>query len=103
MAVAESMIVFYSMLTFFCQADATKGITLFSIGDLNFVAVVIVVSMKLQITEMHNKSIVALLPIVLCVGAAFLWNILLAATYPVNMLYQVQGGFFTGFGKDLTW
>lgn len=103
MAVADSMIIFFCMLVLFGYADRTKDNTLYSMGDLSFVAVVIVVSIKLQIIETHDKSAVAFLSIFLSTGAAFLWNILLAATYPRMSPYKVRGEFFDGFGKNPTW
>ncbi|KAI9692301.1 MAG: hypothetical protein M1822_006532 [Bathelium mastoideum] len=103
MAVAEAMIIYFCMLTLFAKAETTKDNTLFSMGDLDFVAVVVVISMKLQIIEMHNKSIVALLSVFLSVGAAFLWNIILAGVYPLTTPYKVRGGFFEGFGQNPTW
>lgn len=103
MAVADSMIIFFCMFVFFGSAERTSDNTLYSMGDLSFVAVVIVVSLKLQIIETHNKSIIALLSVFLCAGAVFLWNILLAATYPRMTPYKVRGEFFDGFGKNLTW
>ena len=103
MAVAESMIVYFCMLTLFANAAITKDNTLFSMGDLSFVAVVIVISVKLQIIEMHNKSIVAELSVFLSTGAAFLWNLVLAAVYPPTSMYKARGGFFTGLGQNPTW
>ncbi len=103
MAVADSMIVYFGMLTLFGNAETTRDKTLFSMGDLDFVAVIIIISMKLQIIEMHNKSIVALLSFFLSAGAAFLWNIILASTYPLTTPYRVRGAFFDGFGKNPTW
>lgn len=103
MAVSESCIVFFSMLTLFGRAETTKDNTLFSMGDLNFVAVVIIVSLKLLVLEMHNKSIVAAIIMFLTVGAPFLWNLIFAASYPLTTAYRVRGGFFTGFGQNPTW
>ncbi|KAI9742662.1 MAG: hypothetical protein M1818_003803 [Claussenomyces sp. TS43310] len=103
MAVSESCIVFFSMLTLFGRAETTKDNTLFSMGDLNFVAVVIIVSLKLLVLEMHNKSIVAAITMFLTVGAPFLWNLIFAAAYPLTTAYRVRGGFFTGFGQNPTW
>ncbi|RDL32683.1 uncharacterized protein BP5553_09139 [Venustampulla echinocandica] len=103
MAVAEAMIIYFCMLSLFANAAITKDNTLFSMGDLNFVAVVIVISMKLQIIEMHNKSIVAGLSVFLSAGAVFLWNIVLAAVYPPISMYKACGGFFNGFGQNPTW
>ena len=103
MAVAEAMIIYFCMLTLFANAAITKDNTLFSMGDLSFVAVVIVISMKLQIIEMHNKSIVAGLSVFLSTGAVFLWNIFLATVYPPTSIYKARGGFFNGFGQNPTW
>lgn len=103
MAVSEACIVFFSMLILFGHAETTKDNTLFSMGDLNFVAVVIIVSLKLLVLEMHNKSIVAAITLFLSVGAPFLWNLIFAAAYPLTTAYRVRGGFFTGFGQNPTW
>jgi phospholipid-translocating ATPase len=102
-AVAEALIIYFCMLTLFANAAITKDNTLFSMGDLSFVAVVIVISMKLQIIEMHNKSIVAGFSVFISTGAVFLWNILLAAVYPPTSIYKARGGFFNGFGQNPTW
>lgn len=103
MAVTEACIVFFSMLFLFGCAETTKDNTLFSMGDLNFVTVVIVVSLKLLVLEMHNKSIVAGITLFLSVGAPFLWNLIFAAAYPLTTAYHVRGGFFFGFGQNPTW
>lgn len=103
MTVAESLTVYFCMLTLFANAALTKDNTLVLMGDLNFVAVIIIISVKLQIIEVHNKSIVAGISIFLSTGAAFLWNILLAAVYPPTSIYKAHGGFFTGFGQNPTW
>ncbi len=103
MAVVESMIIYLCMLTLFANTAITKDNTLFSMGDLSFVAVVIVISVKLQILEMHNKSFIAGLSVFLSTGAVFLWNVVLAAVYPPTSTYKARGGFFTGFGQNPTW
>ena len=103
MAVTESMIVYFCMLSLFANAAITKDNTLFSMGDLCFVAVVLVINVKMQIIEMHSKSIVAGVSILLSIGAAFLWNIVLAAVYPPTSMYKARQGFFTGFGQNPTW
>ncbi|RAO66316.1 uncharacterized protein BHQ10_002328 [Talaromyces amestolkiae] len=103
MAVSEAFIVFFSMLLLFGRAETTKDNTLFSMGDLNFVAVVIIVSLKLLVLEMHNKSVVAGITLFLSVGAPFLWNLIFAAAYPLTTAYHVRGGFFIGFGQNPTW
>jgi phospholipid-translocating ATPase len=103
MAVAESMTIYFSMLYLFASEETARDNSLFSMGDLDFVAVVLVISIKLQVIEMHNKSIVAFLSMFLSAGAAFLWNIILAAVYPIATPYRARGAFFNEFGRNLTW
>ncbi|KAI9711316.1 MAG: hypothetical protein M1820_002303 [Bogoriella megaspora] len=102
-AVAESMIVYFCMLTLYAHAETTRDSTLFSMSDLGFVATVIIVSVKLQIVEMRRKSFVVFLSLLLSAGAIFLWNILLSGIYPLMTPYKVRGAFFYDFGRDPIW
>jgi phospholipid-translocating ATPase len=52
---------------------------------------------------MHNKSLIALGAILLSLGAAFLWNIILAAIYPHDKVYHVRHAYFVGFGRNPLW
>lgn len=72
-------------------------------GDLTFTAVVIMVSLKMQLLEMHNKSIMAGLSIFLSIGGWFLWNIILSATYSNNKIYYVKDALFHRFGRNGLW
>jgi phospholipid-translocating ATPase len=72
-------------------------------GQLTFTAVVIMVSIKMQVIEMHNKSITAAISIFCSVGGWFLWNIILACTYSNNTIYYVKDGLFLRFGRDALW
>ena len=104
MAVAESMIIFFCILTLFANTEVnTQDIDLFPMGDLSFTAAVIVISMKLQGFETYDKSIVVLGCVFLSTGAAFLWNIILSAAYPPETPYKAHGAFFDEFGKNPTW
>jgi phospholipid-translocating ATPase len=104
MASAEAMILFFVMVALFANVYTTRDASLFAMGDLDFVAVVIIISMKMQLIEMHDKSIIAFMAIVLSIGAVFLWNILLACIYPLKTpIYRVHSSLFKGFGKNPTW
>jgi phospholipid-translocating ATPase len=81
----------------------TRDNSLFAMGDLTFTAIVILVSTKMQLIEMHNKSITAVISILLSVGGWFLWNILLAIVYSDNKIYRVRDAFFQRFGRDALW
>src|ERR1700743_1888308 len=81
----------------------TRDNSLFAMGDLTFPAIIILVSTKMQLIEMHNKSITAVISILLSVGGWFLWNILLAIIYSDNRIYRVRDAFFESFGRDALW
>jgi phospholipid-translocating ATPase len=72
-------------------------------GDLDFVAVICIISMKMQLVEMHNKSITAFIAVFLSIGAAILWNIILAGIYPSTAIYYVRHEWFVGFGRNPRW
>lgn len=79
-----------------------KDNILFSMGDLSFVVVIIVISVKLQIIEMHNKSIIAGLSVFVSIDAVFLWNVVLATIYSPTSTYKARSGFFAEFGQNST-
>jgi phospholipid-translocating ATPase len=102
MGATESMIVYFSMLGLYGMCQATNS-SLFAMGDLDFVAVICIISMKMQLVEMHNKSITAFIAVFLSIGAAFLWNIILAGIYPSTAIYYVRHEWFVGFGRNPRW
>ncbi len=106
LAAADSIIIFHLMYTLFARGgiDAENmNNDLFPMGDLCFTAVVILVSCKLQLLEMHNVSIANVLAVGASVGGWFLWNILLAVLYTRKGIYDVKGGFLRRFGRDWNW
>jgi phospholipid-translocating ATPase len=58
---------------------------------------------KNRVIEMHNKSFLVPLALVISIGGWFLWNILLSAIYHNNKIYYVKDSFFTKFGKNPLW
>lgn len=56
-----------------------------------------------SVIEMHNKSVLVPLALLISIGGWFLWNIILAALYHNNKIYFVQEGFFSKFGKNPLW
>ena len=103
MASAEAMVIFFTMLGLYGQAIFTTDQTLYALGTLTFTACVITIAMKLQAIEVHNKSIIALLGIVIPIGGWFLWDIILASIYGTNTTYTVKDSFFLAFGRNLLW
>jgi phospholipid-translocating ATPase len=52
---------------------------------------------------MHNKSVLALISLVLSIGGWFLWNIILSSVYHKNKIYAVKHGFLSRFGRNPLW
>jgi phospholipid-translocating ATPase len=102
MGAAESVIIYFSMLCLYAFTQGANN-SLFAMGDLDFIACVAIIAMKMQLVEMHNKSITAWIALVLSIGAVFLWNLLLAALYPYNPIYHVRHEWFKSFGKNPRW
>ncbi|KAF2103894.1 P-type ATPase [Rhizodiscina lignyota] len=103
MAASEAMVVFFVMLSIYGDALFTLDNSLFAMGDMTFTACVIIISTKMQLLEMHNKSIVAAISIFLEVGGWFLWNMILAKIYTNNVIYFVRDAFFSRFGRNPLW
>ncbi|KAF2736021.1 phospholipid-translocating P-type ATPase [Polyplosphaeria fusca] len=104
MASSEAMIVYYCMFGLYGEAPFTADNSIFPLGSLAFTACVILINAKMQIFEMHSKSIMALTSLVLSIGAWFLWNLLLSTLYaPTNKIYYIRSAFLRTFGRSLTW
>jgi phospholipid-translocating ATPase len=117
MAASEAMVVWWGMWGLFGLAGGgmgpagqgmggggwTRDNSLFAMGQLCYSAVVILISLKLQGIEMHNKSIMAAVSCTLSVGGWWLWNIILAETYGDNKIYKVRNSFIETFGRNFLW
>ena len=103
MAASEAMIIFFTMWGLFGMVSFTNDNDLFAMGDLAFMAAIILINIKLQVLEIHNKSIMAFIATFLSIGGFLLWNIVLAATYSNNKEYHVKNSFFTRFGRNPLW
>lgn len=103
MASAEAMLVYFLMLGMYGKAVITIGSDLFSMGALTYSACVIIISVKIQFLELHNKSITCAIAMFLSIGAWFLWNLVLSYVYSDNVIYDVKGGLIDRFGRDALW
>ncbi|KAI9755089.1 MAG: hypothetical protein M4579_004428 [Chaenotheca gracillima] len=103
LAASEAMVVFFVMLGLYGQAIITLDDSLYAMGVLTFTACVVIIAAKIQFFEMHNKSVVVLISVFLCVGGWFLWNLILSAIYSNNTVYDVKGGFIHRFGDSVLW
>ncbi|KIW03762.1 uncharacterized protein PV09_05067 [Verruconis gallopava] len=104
MASSEAMIVYFCMFALYGKAIFLLDGSLFPMGQLTFSACVIIISLKMQLVEMHNKSILAAGSLILSIGGWWLWNIILAAIYNrKNKIYDVRDALFDTFGPSGLW
>ena len=103
MAASEAMIVFFTMKGLFGQAIFTSGQDLFAMGDMTFSACIILINSKLQLLEQRNRTVIALICMIIEVGGWFLWNIILSVVYEDNYEYDVKGGMLMRFGRNALW
>ncbi|KAK7192172.1 phospholipid-translocating P-type ATPase [Paraphaeosphaeria sporulosa] len=104
MASAEAMVIYFCMLGLYGQALFTEDNSIFALGSITFTACVVLINTKLQFIETHSKTTTNLIALVLSIGGWFLWNIILATSYPIGTpIYFVRDAFFTSFGRSFTW
>lgn len=102
-ASSEAMIVFFIMLGLYGQAVFTIDNGLYAMGTLTYSACVILIATKLQFFDLHNKSITCAIAMFLSIGGWCLWNLILSALYPTNVIYNVQDGLLHRFGRNALW
>lgn len=102
-ASGEAMIVFFIMLGLYGQALFTTDNGLYAMGTLTFSACVILIATKLQFLDLHNKSITCAIAMFLSVGGWCLWNLIISALYPKNVIYNVRDGLLHRFGRNALW
>ncbi|KIV87851.1 hypothetical protein PV11_03369 [Exophiala sideris] len=103
LAVCEAVVVFFIMYSIYGMAWSGQDQDLFSLGAVAFSGCVVSISLKLQLIELHNKSVAAAIAIFLSVGGWWLWNLIMSVIYPYQVLYTVHNGFTRRFGRDLLW
>ena len=103
LAACEAVLIFNTVHGIYGEALFTTDNGLYATGALTFTCCITVISLKLQVLELHNKSIAAVVAIVLSVGGWYLWNIVLAIIYHNNVIYDVKNGLFHRFGRNLLW
>ncbi|KAJ5126017.1 hypothetical protein N7526_008194 [Penicillium atrosanguineum] len=105
MAACEAMIIFFTMYGLYgmCQINPSD-IDTFSLGLLTFTACVAVINIKLQALEVHNKTYLSIIVIIISVGGWFLWNIILSERYKLSSgkgVYDVPDNFLHHAGDNL--
>ncbi|OQV06702.1 hypothetical protein CLAIMM_11242 isoform 2 [Cladophialophora immunda] len=103
LAVCEAVLVYFMIYGIYGMAWFTRDQELYAFGSLVFTACIVIISLKLQFIELHNKSVMAAIAIFLSVGGWWLWNLILSSIYPFNPVYSVNHALLDGFGRNLLW
>lgn len=105
MSSAEAVIIFFTMYGLFALTPLPSSINTdpYAMGTLTFTACIILIALKMQALEFHNKSITSVIAIVVSIGGWFLWCILLSVTYHSNTEYVVKSALLSSFGRTLLW
>lgn len=105
MATCEAMIIFFTMYGLFGMAQINPSDTdTFALGLVTFTACIIVINIKLQALEVHNKTYLSLIVIIISVGGWFLWDIILSERYKLASgkgVYAVSDNFLHHVGHNL--
>lgn len=105
MATCEAIIIFFCMYGLFGMIHINPSdIDTFALGLLTFSACVIVINFKLQLLEVHNKTYLSAIVIVISVGGWFLWNMILSERYQLSAgkgVYDVPDNFLHHVGHNL--
>ncbi|CAL9730539.1 probable phospholipid-transporting ATPase Dnf3p [Monosporozyma unispora] len=81
---------------------ALSDSTMYPLGVVNFTAIVVLINIKAQFLEMHNKSWVAFVSVILSAGGWLVWCCALPILNRTDGIYDVIYGFYYHFGKDIT-
>ncbi|ODQ80800.1 hypothetical protein BABINDRAFT_166381 [Babjeviella inositovora NRRL Y-12698] len=84
---------------------ALRDNSTFPTGVLTFTTLVIVINVKCQLLEMHNRTVYAFGSLIIAIGGWFLWNLIIAGLYKTkeSPIFYVAYGLIEEFGRDYTW
>ena len=104
MGAAEAVVVYFIMYGIYGEAFFTRDNRLYAMGCLAYSICVVSISVKLQVIELHNKTVTAAIAIVLSVGGWWLWNLALSGFYnKYDPIYNVNHGITERFGRNPLW
>ena len=100
---AEAMLVYFVMHSIYAETPFTLDNGIYAMGVLTYTACIIIVNLKLQAIEVHNKNILVVVAIGLSLLAWVVWNLLIAGVYEDNVIYHVKDGLLDRFGRNSLW
>ncbi len=103
MAACDAVIIFFTMLGLYGEVAITRDDGVYAAGALTYTACVIIISLKMQVLELHNKTPAAAVAVIFSLGAWFIWMLAISAAYTDNTIYNVKDGLLVRFGRDGAW
>lgn len=105
MATCEAMIIYFVMYGLFGDVLFNgAGNDIYALGLLTYSACVVVINTKLQALEVHNKTYLSVIVMVISIGGWFCWNLILSRRYTMSAgkgVYHVRGNFLEQTGHSL--
>ncbi|KAJ5923601.1 ATPase P-type K/Mg/Cd/Cu/Zn/Na/Ca/Na/H-transporter [Penicillium verhagenii] len=105
MAACEAVIIFFTMYSLFGMIQINiSDIDTFALGLLTFTTCVVVINIKLQVLEVHNKTYLNLIVLIISIGGWFMWNMILSKKYKLSSgkgVYDVPDNFIHHVGLNL--
>ncbi|KAG5372182.1 putative phospholipid-transporting ATPase DNF3 [Yarrowia sp. C11] len=79
--------------------------TLYPLGMITFTAVVLLITLKLQMMDIQSRTVIALGVTIISIGGWFAWNLFLSAVYHNGRvkIYYIPDGMVSRWGRDLSW
>ncbi|CAK7225082.1 drs2 neo1 protein [Sporothrix curviconia] len=103
-AVAQGVMVWFICWAGYGAFSDGHDWNLFALGNLCFSVCIMWTNIRLFLLNTHYKTAIVLAAFGITVAGWWLWCIFLALAYsPSPSPYDVRGGFFTGFGRTLSW
>ncbi|CAK7215997.1 drs2 neo1 protein [Sporothrix bragantina] len=103
-AVAQGLMVWFVCWAGYGAFSDGHDWNLFPLGNLIFSVCIMWTNIRLFLLNTHYKTAIVLAGFGITVAGWWLWCIFLALAYsPSPSPYDVRGGFFTGFGRTLSW
>ena len=106
MIIGATQSVITSFVTYIIYGNSEpRDNSIFPMGVLIFSTVIILVTLKLQVLEMHSRTILNWAVVVICIVGWFVWNIILSSVYgkSPSKIYNVHDGITVYFGRELSW
>ena len=103
MAASEAVLIFFIVHGLYGDVVFTFDNGLYAMGNLVYTACIIVINLKLQFWDLHNRTMTCAAALVITFGAWSLWNIVLSRIYEDNVIYNVRDGLLHRWGRNVLW